>query len=190
MCRDFQRRFNLLCTLTPNISIFTSDRLEVLNLLSSQAAVSIENAHLYSSSRANEKKYRTLFEDSKDAIFVTSSTGQILDINPAGLSLFGYSKEEMQQMDLLEIYTIPAQLLKFRQETEIHGSVRDFEAKLCKQDGTEMDCLITATIQQDEDGTILNYQGIVRDISAQKRAHAKQRFLPASSYYLRSRRRP
>ena len=56
--------------------------------------------------RESEEKYRSIFEDSFDGLFVTSSQGKILDINKKGALLFGYgSREEMQNLDLaLDIY--------------------------------------------------------------------------------------
>jgi hypothetical protein len=41
----------------------------------SQAAISIDNARLYSDLERNEEKYRALLEDSRDAIFVITSEG-------------------------------------------------------------------------------------------------------------------
>jgi len=51
-----------------------------------------------------------------------------------------------------------------REEIVQKGSVREFEAKLRKKDGVEMDCLITSTVRLARDKTILGYQGIIRDI--------------------------
>ena len=42
-----------------------------------------------------EEKYRTLFDESRDAIYITSREGKFLDVNRALLELFEYSREEM-----------------------------------------------------------------------------------------------
>ncbi|MBW1673783.1 MAG: PAS domain S-box protein, partial [Deltaproteobacteria bacterium] len=42
-----------------------------------------------------EEKYRTLFDESRDAIYITSREGKFLDVNRAMLELFEYTKEEM-----------------------------------------------------------------------------------------------
>ncbi len=42
-----------------------------------------------------------------------------------------------------------------------------------KKDGTEMDCLLTSTVWRADDGSIMGYQGIIRDITAQKREEEK-----------------
>ncbi|HSR33689.1 MAG TPA: ATP-binding protein [Anaerolineae bacterium] len=149
---------------------FTPDRLAVLNLLSSQAAISIEKARLYANLGASEEKFRRLFEDSRDTIFVTTPGGDILDVNPAGSGLFGYSREEMTDVNAWDLYVDPEDRLGFQQEIEQQGMVRDFEVKFRRKDGTEIDCLMTATIRRGEDGEVLSYQGIIRNVTEHKRA--------------------
>jgi PAS domain S-box-containing protein len=149
---------------------FTPDRLEVLQLLSGQAAVSIENARLYANIAANERKYRTLFEESKDAIFVTNREGNLIDINQATLDLFGYTRAEMIGVYVRELYADPEVHSRFVEEIKQEGALRDFEVRFLKKDGTVMDCLMTVTIWRADEGHILAFQGIVRDITKQKRA--------------------
>ena len=52
----------------------------------------------------NEEKYRNLFEDSMDMIFLTSYEGEFLDINQAGLDLLGYTDEEIKQVSISRIH--------------------------------------------------------------------------------------
>ncbi len=157
---------------------FTADRLKVLSLLSAQVAVSIQNARLYSNLQSNEKKYRTLFEESKDVIFISSPSGEIIDISPACLSLFGYTREELvMKINAEQLYANANERKRFQTEIESHGLVKDFPAKFRSQDGKLKDCLMTATLRQTDDGRLLGYQGIVRDISAQRRAEQERLLL-------------
>jgi PAS domain S-box-containing protein len=117
-----------------------------------------------------EEKYRTLFNESNDAIYITSREGKFLDINRALLELFGYSREEMiDKLDVREIYVRPGERDAFQHEIEKKGSVRDYEVKFKKKNGMEMDCILTSTVRRSADGTILGYQGIIRDVTEQKR---------------------
>lgn len=113
----------------------------------------------------SEEKYRTLFQDSRDAIYMNASQGTFVDFNQSTLALFGYTKEEMYNVHTKNIFVKEDEYFKFQDEIKQKGSVRDFEAKLCKKDGTEMNCLITATVRQNKDKHIIGYQGIIRDIS-------------------------
>jgi PAS domain S-box-containing protein len=149
---------------------FTPERLEVIGVLSSQAAISIDNARLYSDLGRNEEKYRTLFEDSRDAIFVMNIDATIVDINQATLDLFGYTREEMLTLGLADIGVPQEAFAAFQRVMEEQGSARDYEVKLTRKDGTQMDALLTATLRRDENGKPMAYQGILRDITERKRA--------------------
>ncbi|MDM8526616.1 SpoIIE family protein phosphatase [Anaerolineales bacterium HSG24] len=129
--------------------------------------------------QASEEKYRTLFEDSRDMIYISTPAGQIVDANSAGLSLFGYTKEELLEINALDLYANSDDRSKFRQEIEQYGEVKDFEIKFRKKDGTELDCMITATLRQADDGTLLGYQGLIRDITVHKRAEIERLKLTA-----------
>jgi PAS domain S-box-containing protein len=149
---------------------FTPERLEVIRLLSSQAAISIDNARLYSDLERNEEKYRTLFEDSRDAIFVMTTDAIVVDINQATLDLFGYTRPEMLNLALKDIGVEPEQFDAFQRIIDKQDSVRDYEVNLRRKDGNIMECLLTATLRRADDGKPIAYQGILRDITDRKRA--------------------
>jgi PAS domain S-box-containing protein len=117
-----------------------------------------------------EEKYRTLFDESRDAIYITSRDGKFLDVNRALLELFEYTKEEMiETLNVNQIYVYPGDRDTFQAEIEAKGSVRDYEVKFRKKNGTAMDCLLTGSVRHSSTGRILGYQGIIRDVTEQKR---------------------
>ena len=115
--------------------------------------------------RKSEEKYRVLFEDSRDAIYLNNQEGELIDFNLSTLELFGYSREEMLGINTKAVFVNPDEYRGLQDEIAQKGSVREFKAKLRKKDGTEMDCLITSTVRQAKDKSKLGYQGIIRDIS-------------------------
>jgi len=94
--------------------------------------------------RESEKRYRTLFHDTRDAINITTREGQVLDANQSFLDLFGYTREEIAGLNAKELYVDPVDRRRFQEEIERKGSVRDYDVKLRKKDGSEMDCLVTS----------------------------------------------
>ena len=74
-------------------------------------------------------------------------------------------------------FVSPSDRERFRQEIDGAGSVRDFEVVLWKKDGSEIDCLMTATRRQDAEGRSLGVQGVIRDITQRKRAEHTMREL-------------
>jgi PAS domain S-box-containing protein len=125
--------------------------------------------------RESEERYRTLFEESRDVIYITARDGKFIDINKSGLELFAYNKKEIMGLNVQDIYVDPDDRLRFQREIECEGFVRDYEIKFRKKDGTAIDGLVTAIVQRANDGTILGYQGIIRDISGRKRAEEELR---------------
>jgi PAS domain S-box-containing protein len=123
--------------------------------------------------RESEERYRTLFEESMDALYITTPEGKFVNVNQAMLTLFGYRGEEMQGMNAEKIYLHSFDRDRFQQEIEQKGFVRNYEAKFQKKDGTAMDCLLTAVARHADDGRILEYQGIMRDITEQKRVEER-----------------
>jgi PAS domain S-box-containing protein len=91
------------------------------------------------------------------------------------LDLFGYTREEAIGLDVQRIYINPDDRLRYQQEIEKEGAVKDYELKLRKKDGGEIECLKTATVRKTKDEGILGYHGIIRDITERKRAEEKLR---------------
>ena len=118
--------------------------------------------------KESEEKYRTLSEQSTDAIYITTRQGKHSYVNQSFLDLFGYTKKEIQNLKAQDLYVNPKDRSRYQQAIEKTGSVRDFEVTLRKKDGTERDCLITSNIRTADDGSILGYQGIIRDITEKK----------------------
>jgi two-component system, sensor histidine kinase and response regulator len=122
--------------------------------------------------RENEEKYRALFEESRDAIFICDPVGKMLDANQAMLDLFGYTRSEMMAMNVWDTNMNREDLARFVASADGEGSVRDFETTVRKKSGEQMICLVTATSRRTDDGDILVYQGIARDITEQRQAEA------------------
>jgi PAS domain S-box-containing protein len=118
----------------------------------------------------SEKKYRTLFEESKDVIFISTPAGEILDINPAGVKLFGYSsKEELQKVNVADnLYMNYHDRERYHREMVEQGFVKDFELALKKKNGEKLTVLETATAVYNEKGEIAAYRGIMRDVTREK----------------------
>jgi len=117
----------------------------------------------------SEKKYRALFEDSRDAIFIVSRAGRLVDANQAMLELFGYSLPEILQLDVRSALVNPEEIQRFQEIIERNGSIRNFEMQLCTKDGAALDCLISATLRWGEAGGVIGYQGILQDVTERKR---------------------
>jgi two-component system, cell cycle sensor histidine kinase and response regulator CckA len=118
---------------------------------------------------SSERKYRALFEESIDGIVFVKRDGEITDANPSFVELLGYTKEEMIGKDIRKLCPDPNDRLRFQAEIEKKGFLKDYELRLRKKDGTEVDCLLTSSVKFGDDGSIAGYRGIVRDLTIRKR---------------------
>jgi PAS domain S-box-containing protein len=130
----------------------------------------IENKRLFNALSDSEKRYRTLFEESRDAITMSTQDGKLIDMNKSFLDLFGYTEKELKNLEAEKLYVNQEDRQKFRQEVETKGYVKDFEVKMRKKNGEEIDCLLTSSVHRDDQGNILRYETFIRDITARKRA--------------------
>jgi two-component system cell cycle sensor histidine kinase/response regulator CckA len=118
--------------------------------------------------RASEQKYRSLFQDSRDAVYVSCREGRFIDVNQSFCELFGYDREELGTVEAAQLYVNPADRQTFQQTIEKKGSVKDFSLQLRRKDGEVFEALETASVRFSETGEILGYQGILRDVTERK----------------------
>ncbi|MGO9379277.1 MAG: PAS domain S-box protein [Dissulfurispiraceae bacterium] len=120
--------------------------------------------------QTSEAKYRSIFEETKDVIFISTPEGEFADINPAGLELLGYSTlEELKKIDIPnDLYENAQDRVLFQQLIEQQGYVKDFEEHFKKANGQHIAVRITAAAIRDEKGKVINYRGIMRDVTLEK----------------------
>ncbi|MBA7613021.1 Sensor kinase CckA [subsurface metagenome] len=121
--------------------------------------------------RESEEKYRTLFEESKDVIFICTPDGKFLDINPAGVKLFGYSsEEEILKINIdKELYFDSSIRKAVKRNLDQQGFVKNYDILLKRKDGQHITVVMTANTVMDENGKVAAYRGIMRDITERKK---------------------
>ncbi|MEA1993017.1 MAG: PAS domain S-box protein, partial [Euryarchaeota archaeon] len=121
----------------------------------------------------SEKKYRKLFEHSMDAAYITTPEGEVIDINPAGLEMFGYSRDEFLKLDVSDLYVDPPVREKALKALEDQGYLRNFEYELYRKDKSTVTVQENCTSVKDEGGRVSMYYGVLRNITHQKKLEKK-----------------
>lgn len=123
----------------------------------------LERAVAMKALKANERKYRSIFEKSKDVVFITDHDLNFKDINEAVISLLGFSKEEMLELNLTDLIE-QAQHKKFLQQLLLSNKeLNDWEVMLSTKSGEKKSCILTVSPEQDY------LQGIIHDITNLKK---------------------
>jgi PAS domain S-box-containing protein len=151
---------------------FTQERLEVINMLSAQIAISLENAGLYSKLEQSEKKYRGIFENSVEGIFQADPDGQIITTNPAFVEILGYNSFDEIQEKNLNLHQLCVNQNKGDEMMELmeeYGFVRNFEYEIFKKDQGQIDVSMSARSILDENKKLCYFEGYLEDITEKKR---------------------
>lgn len=118
----------------------------------------------------SEAKYRRFFRASNDCVFFTSREGKWLDMSDSAPAFFGYnSKEELMKIPVPDLYENPELRDADLSDIESDGFTRDVPMNLKKKDGSIINTLISSQALRHENGEVYAYQGIIRDITEQKK---------------------
>lgn len=119
--------------------------------------------------RESEERYRQLFENTPDAIFVHDLEGSIYVTNEACTTLTGYNAEELKHLAIMELLTEESWfIIGTIEQLLLTGEDADdlFEVKLVKKDKNVV--FIDLSIRLIHDGRLIAFQCTARDVSEQK----------------------
>lgn len=139
-------------------------------LLGRSIRYALRQASVLAEVAQKENKYRSLFERSIDAIFVANNELRFQDANPSVERLLGYSRDDLRKLNPARLFSELNHLRELRFNVREHGQIKDFETTLITCNGRKRICLISVWAVEDIAGRPEWYQGIVRDITDQKRA--------------------
>jgi PAS domain S-box-containing protein len=164
---------------------FNQDEVELLAAVGNQIGVAIENASLYEEERkvaeqlrVSEERYRALFQNAHDAIWVHDMDGNIVSANVATARLTGYEVEELCRMNVKSFLSegslhlakeIRSQLLDKR------AASQPYEQKLITKEGVEAILKLTTDVVE-VNGEAIGFQHIARDVTEEKRMQESLRF--------------
>lgn len=119
--------------------------------------------------RHNERKYRSIFERSKDAVFLSDHDLRIKDVNQAMITLLGYSKTELSELRLTDLIDDERDKAHLDDRLKHRGEINDWEIILSGKEGQKLSCVLSASMEHEESEGAY-FQGIIHDITALKRA--------------------
>ena len=83
---------------------FTAEQKNILSLIGNRIGVALENYQLYEQYRKSEEKYRFLFNNDPNPIFILDSDNfEILDLNDRARDCYGYKRDEILGMSFLDV---------------------------------------------------------------------------------------
>jgi PAS domain S-box-containing protein len=130
--------------------VFTPTRISVLELLASQAAISLENARLYNDLGEREARIRRLVDSNIIGIVIWDVQGRIIDANQAFLDMVGYAREDLVSGRLRWTELTPAEWRDADEqivaELKAVGTLQPREKEYFRKDGSRVPVLVARAL--------------------------------------------
>ncbi len=153
----------------------STDELDKLSRMARLAGIAIKRQLDEDRLRSSELRYRGLFENVVDGVYIASRDGEIIAANPALVEMLGFeSAEELKGAGRTTmLYVNPIDRERVFARLEAQGLVKNFEYRLRRKDGREIVVLENARAVYDDDGNIVAHEGTITDITDRKRAETR-----------------
>lgn len=117
--------------------------------------------------RANEHRYRALFENNSDAVFIMGLDGCHVETNRRAVEMFGYAHDELIGMHMLRLVDAEEQLAsKHMFERLLAGDqLPIYERRFRHKDGSLILAEVNIALIHNNDGTPLHVQSILHDVT-------------------------
>lgn len=139
---------------------------------------------------SRESRYRTLFRESPVGLLIISKDGQMLEVNPAMVDMFGYPSEETFLATPVEAYWVRPEERFDLVRSLTEGPVESKEVELRRYDGSTIWARVAAASIHDADRIKLLITDVTEERSRRRaleyEAAAKDRFIATVSHALRT----
>ncbi|MFY9327187.1 MAG: PAS domain S-box protein, partial [Georgfuchsia sp.] len=145
---------------------FTPDRRTVLEMLASQAAISLENALVYEALQESESKYRRIIDTANEGIWMLGPDTMTISVNARMAEMLGLKAEEIigrPVTDFLFEEDVPDHLK--RMQSRHRGLPENYERRLRRHNGTTLWTLVSATPIFDDQRHIQGFFAMFTDIT-------------------------
>ncbi|HWB28667.1 MAG TPA: ATP-binding protein [Chitinophagaceae bacterium] len=119
--------------------------------------------------KANERKFRSIFEKSKDIVFLADEELVFRDVNHVATELLEYDRNELLKMSLYTLLANKETRQVLRKEILSQGEVDDKEIELLTKSNEKISCILSVSTETNITGEKYT-QGIIHDITNLKKA--------------------
>jgi PAS domain S-box-containing protein len=121
--------------------------------------------------RESEEKYRSIIDEMQDIFYRTDSAGKIMMLSPSAAKIAGYrSNDELIGQDVLSLYADAADRNRLLTILKENGSVDSFPISLKVRDGSIRFVTTSSHFYRDAAGNIQGVEGVIHDITEQRKA--------------------
>jgi two-component system, NtrC family, sensor histidine kinase KinB len=184
VCLPLTQRKALVGVLTivhPQPGFFTQEDFDLLQGVADLAGTAVGNSRLFESLQSANRRYRELFDDSFDPIFITDMDSEILEANRQASGITGYQPVELIGRSLFDLQTHDKSIIREEQARLSAGMVISFESSMVLRNGSKMP--VTVHIRRENIDGVEMMQWLFRDISERKELDRLRDDLAAMIYH-------
>ena len=132
-----------------------------------------EHIKLKKELQESETKYRSLVENIKLGIFRSKpgiETSRFIEVNHAMEELFGYSRDELLNLDIGKLYAHPNERMEFINQLTLTPAKASRILQMVRKDGAYITVSVTSKGIKDETGRVILIDGTVEDVTERQQA--------------------
>ena len=153
----------------------TTDELDKMSRMARLAGLAIKKQIDEEKLKNSESRYRGLFENVVDGVYIASRDGEIITVNPALVDMLGFdSVDDLKGAGRTTmLYVNPIDRERVFARLEAQGVVKNFEYRLRRKDGREIVVLENSRAIYDDDRNVVAHEGTITDITERKMAETR-----------------
>lgn len=155
--------------------VFTPRHQEILKIIASQAAISIDNAILYEALKDTEQRLQHILNNANEGFLSITTDAVITDVNPEMCRILGRKRDTVIGMSYYDFLDARgAEMVKEQLVLRFQGKKGAYDITFTRPEGTRVDCLIKAAPLFDKSNRIIGSFAMVTDITERKTAEAER----------------
>ena len=117
--------------------------------------------------RDAERRYRELFDNIQEGIYVSTPQGRFVEVNDSLVRILGYSsRDEVLQLDIpTQVYFSPERRQELAELLKRGGEMHNHEEVLRRKDGSPVHVFMNCFALRDSGGNVLQHRGLMLDVS-------------------------
>jgi PAS domain S-box-containing protein len=148
------------------------------SLIHSASSAQLQTVHVLkdiTDRREAERRYRELFDNIQEGIYVSTPQGRFVEVNDALVRILGYeSREELLQVDIpSQVYFSPQRRKELSDLLDRGGEMHNHEEVLRRKDGSAVHVFMNCFALRDSLGNVLQHRGLMLDITGLRRSQTE-----------------